>query len=528
MSNDIDGTLRITVTKDKMAAVAVVTPPSGHGACVSMDDVMNALSRTGVKHGIAEPERIQLYLEKGWNEQVSFIVATATHSTMGSDAVVAYPWRPAPGRTHEGLYVVKKGDIIAEKTPATLGENAVNVMGDVHPGEWGFDAAMKPGANVEVSEDGLVITAALEGCPRVIDGAVSVDPVYEIKGDVDDTTGSIRFDGALNIHGSVKDGFIVECTGSVAVGGRVGRARVESGGDVLVHDSICTGSHGVVSARGSVAAGSIKDSVVDAGQDVSVQSIIMDSSVHSNGTIVCASENARISGGDVRAFQSIIAANLGKDKDTKTKLTVSGKPGVRSDENAAGGGANTNGIRAVKYMHPGCMVQIGSRIKLIRDTMNNAAFTVEKNGMVMLTYFDETAGAMRVKGISAGARPKTAIIVDDARTMRMKLKKLLENAGFTVVGEADNGRKGIEMFTFLKPDLVTMDITMPDVDGLSALKAIRQIQPKARVIMISALGQKEMILESMKAGAMDFISKPLAPDQAYEILVRAAAAKIPD
>ena len=145
--------------------------------------------------------------------------------------------------------------------------------------------------------------------------------------------------------------------------------------------------------------------------------------------------------------------------------------------------------------------------------------------MVVLTHFDESVNAFRVQGISAGARPMTALIVEDARTLRVKLKKLLESAGVKVIGEAANGRTGVEMFTSMNPDIVTMDITMPDVDGLTALKAIRRIQPDARVIMVSAMGQKEMILQSMNAGAFDFITKPLVPDQVHEIILRAIAAR---
>lgn len=538
MAGDSDGTIRITVTRDRMAAVAVVAPPCGRGAAVTVEDVKAALARAGVCHGICATERMKVYLEQGLAEPVSFIVATATHSTMGSDAAVAFPWQPDDepdggalslrALRCEGLPLVNKGDIIAVKTPPTQGAQAVNVMGETHPGEWGFDIAIKCGANVNVSADGLVFTTAIDGCPRLADGALCVDHIYTVSGDVDESTGNIRFNGALNIPGSVQDGRIVECAGSVFVGGGVGAARIESGGDVFVRETVGTGAHGVVSARGSVCAGGIRDSAVDAGRDVAVESGITDSAVRANGMVVCAGAQARISGGSVQARGGIIAPQLGKDKDTKTKLNVGLGFVFRGDKKPAASAQHFYGlaaVRATQFMHPGCMVHIGNRIKSIRDTLKKASFTVEPNAMVVLTYFDESVNAFRVQGISAGARPRTALIVEDARTLRVKLKKLLESAGVKVIGEAANGRTGVEMFTSMKPDIVTMDITMPDMDGLTALKAIRRIQPDARVIMVSAMGQKEMIIQSMNAGAFDFITKPLVPDQVHEIILRALAAR---
>ncbi len=111
---------------------------------------------------------------------------------------------------------------------------------------------------------------------------------------------------------------------------------------------------------------------------------------------------------------------------------------------------------------------------------------------------------------------KNILIVDDAAFMRMMIKDILTKNGYNVAGEAENGAKAIEKYNELKPDLVLMDITMPEVDGIAALKKIKGADPGAQVIMCSAMGQQAMVIESIQAGAKDFIVKPFQPDRVLE------------
>lgn len=116
------------------------------------------------------------------------------------------------------------------------------------------------------------------------------------------------------------------------------------------------------------------------------------------------------------------------------------------------------------------------------------------------------------------------LIVDDASFMRMMLKEIItKKLGFNVVGEAGNGKEALEKYKELKPDLVTMDITMPDVDGLEGLKLIKQYDPSAKVVMCSAMGQQAMVIDAVKNGALDFIVKPFQADRVAEALLRAAS-----
>ena len=105
------------------------------------------------------------------------------------------------------------------------------------------------------------------------------------------------------------------------------------------------------------------------------------------------------------------------------------------------------------------------------------------------------------------------LIVDDAAFMRTVLKGILVPNGYNVIGEAENGNVAIQKYKELSPDIVTMDITMPDMDGLEALKEIKKINPNAKIIMCSAMGQQAMVIEALQNGAKDFIVKPFQPDR---------------
>ncbi|NLY86721.1 MAG: response regulator [Tissierellia bacterium] len=108
------------------------------------------------------------------------------------------------------------------------------------------------------------------------------------------------------------------------------------------------------------------------------------------------------------------------------------------------------------------------------------------------------------------------LIVDDASFMRMMIKDILTKNGFTVAGEAENGVKAVEKYKELNPDLVIMDITMPEMDGIQAVREIKKINNDAKIIMCSAMGQQAMVIEAIQAGAKDFIVKPFQSDRVVE------------
>ena len=116
---------------------------------------------------------------------------------------------------------------------------------------------------------------------------------------------------------------------------------------------------------------------------------------------------------------------------------------------------------------------------------------------------------------------KNILICDDAAFMRMMIKDILTKNGYDVAGEAENGQVAVDKYSEVKPDLVMMDITMPEKDGIQALKEIKAKDPSANIIMCSAMGQQAMVIESIQAGAKDFIVKPFAADRVLEAVRKA-------
>jgi len=113
------------------------------------------------------------------------------------------------------------------------------------------------------------------------------------------------------------------------------------------------------------------------------------------------------------------------------------------------------------------------------------------------------------------------MLVDDASFMRMMLKNILVGSGYEVVGEAENGAKAIEQFKALKPDLVIMDIIMPEMGGIDAVREIVKSNPTAKILMCSSMGQQSLVVEAIQAGAKDFIVKPFQPSNVLEAVKKA-------
>ncbi len=111
---------------------------------------------------------------------------------------------------------------------------------------------------------------------------------------------------------------------------------------------------------------------------------------------------------------------------------------------------------------------------------------------------------------------KTILLVDDAAFMRMMLKDILTKNGYHVIGEAENGLRAIEKYKELSPNLVMLDITMPEMDGIQAARGIKAFDPNALIVMCSAMGQQAMVIDAIQAGARDFIVKPFQPDRVLD------------
>ena len=118
---------------------------------------------------------------------------------------------------------------------------------------------------------------------------------------------------------------------------------------------------------------------------------------------------------------------------------------------------------------------------------------------------------------------KRVLVVDDAHFMRIMVKEALEPAGFQICGEAKNGNEAVQMYGELKPDLVTMDITMREKDGLEAAREIILQHPEAKIVVVTAMGQERMLMDCLAAGVKDFVVKPFANDRIVSAAQKALA-----
>lgn len=118
---------------------------------------------------------------------------------------------------------------------------------------------------------------------------------------------------------------------------------------------------------------------------------------------------------------------------------------------------------------------------------------------------------------------KRLLIVDDALIMRLRIREIALLCGWTVVAEANNGKQSVDLYREFQPDLVTMDIVMPEMDGVEALKRIREMDPEARVCMVSAVDQREKLMECIRLGAVDFIVKPFEKSRLISLFEKQGA-----
>ncbi|MEW5919716.1 MAG: response regulator [Bacillota bacterium] len=118
---------------------------------------------------------------------------------------------------------------------------------------------------------------------------------------------------------------------------------------------------------------------------------------------------------------------------------------------------------------------------------------------------------------------KKVLITDDTAFMRMTLRNVLEKNGYEIAGEAEDGQQAVDKYGMIKPDLVTMDITMPNMDGITAIKLIMKQDPNAKIVVVSAMGQKALVIEALNSGAKDFIVKPFQPDRIVEALQKVSS-----
>ncbi|MFO7987184.1 MAG: FapA family protein [Desulfatiglandaceae bacterium] len=328
----------LKVSGNKLSVRLSVHPPSQSGKMLTMELVEQMLTELGITHGINQTA-IELALKEA-----------AAEGTPILDTIIAEGKAPEPGenarielkfqtekvvgtidqksgaidyKERQTLQNVKIGQVLAVKAPPTEGTNGISVYGDPIPAQRGTDESLAPGENVEVSDDGLVLTSAIDGVVILTpNNKVEVFKLFNVPGDIDYSTGNLSMDGSLDINGWIRSGFQVEAKGDIRIGGGIEDAYVKADIDISVAGGIIGSGEGKVHAGGNITARFIENAQVHANGNVFIGNHIIRSKVSADGRIIDTGGKSRIRGGSVSAGKVIQMHEIGSPAGIMTHVSV--------------------------------------------------------------------------------------------------------------------------------------------------------------------------------------------------------------
>ncbi|MBM7867134.1 DUF342 domain-containing protein [Heliobacterium gestii] len=336
-----DGQVKVEIDRDGMRAYLVVYPPRG-GKAVTADAAKRAMEQAGVVFGIDE-EKINHALTHILTGQ-RVTVAAGKPPEDGKNAKIDYKvntdTRIRPVELEDGrvdfynlnlIRNVQPGEILAIRTPPTEGVLGSTVLGKEIRPRPGKDVRIPAGKNTQLSDDGCILMAASAGHVYFNGERIQVDPVFELKGDVDFSSGNLNFLGSIVIRGSITYGFQVNCEGDLEVGGSIDGGSVNVGGSLTVRQGIQGQQKSLVNVSGNVITRFIENATVKAGGDIVVGEGIMHSTVDAGRSVSVGGKKGLIVGGRCRAGEEINAKNVGSLHSTITEIEV----GIRPEKRAA-------------------------------------------------------------------------------------------------------------------------------------------------------------------------------------------------
>lgn len=338
-----DSSCKIEISLDSMKAFAYISPPRRGGLHLKAGDVIAQLKANDISRGIREKEIEKALLEDNYAKPI--LAAEGLPPKKGSDAKIDYKVNikrniinlkeDAAGRVDfknlSKIENVVVGQIIAEKIPAQKGKVGYTVHNRIVPTKHGKDLIIKPGKGTILSENGIQLSAEINGQVILTRGHVCVEPVYRITGDVGPKTGNINFLGSVFVGGTVLSGFEIKASGNVEIQGGIQKASVEAEGDIVVRSGIHGGK--VETTGASVVAKFIQDADVCAHENVLVADGILRSEVKAENSILCHGRRAQILGGRLSAMNEIRARTIGSSAYTTTELWLGVNPFILSIEN---------------------------------------------------------------------------------------------------------------------------------------------------------------------------------------------------
>ncbi len=334
----IDTKYEVTVSPDKLEAYIYVHPPV-KGKELNKVDVYKALEDNNIKSGILNDEIDKLVNERIYDKRV--LIAKGKPAINGEDGKIEYKFNISQDKTvfiaddgrvdYKELSLIKnvnKGDILAEMIPPTKGTDGENVHGIEIKAKDGKQIKIPKGKNVEVSEDGFKIISLIDGEVKIVDNKISVFPVYTVHGNVDNSTGNIRFVGKVVVKGNVLTGFTIDADDDVEVFGVVEGAVINSRGSITLHRGIQGMNKGKLVCEGELIAKFIENCNVYAKGNIQTDAI-MHSTVYCGKKLEVMGRKGLIVGGEIKASDEIKAKIIGSPMATITEVEVGVNPDVR-------------------------------------------------------------------------------------------------------------------------------------------------------------------------------------------------------
>ncbi|MEA4849767.1 MAG: FapA family protein [Clostridiaceae bacterium] len=335
----IDSECLVRLTKDKMQAYITITKPVG-GEGITEEAVYEALRQNGVVFNINDSEISKAAANKIYDKEI--LIAEGIEPQPGEDAKLVYSFDTSTEKSvgidkdgkidyHELSLIknVKAGQKLVTLIPHTESIPGKDVTGEPVPGKNGKKLVLPRGKNVNTSDDGLELFAAVDGEVKLIDGKVNVFSVYEVKNNVDNSTGNIRFNGKVVVMGNVLTGFLIEAEGDVEVYGVVEGAQIKSNGSIILHRGIQGMNRGELFCEGDLIAKFIENSKIDVKGNIQSDAI-MHSQITCGKRLEASGKKGLLVGGTFKVGEEINAKVIGSPMATITELEVGIKPDMRN------------------------------------------------------------------------------------------------------------------------------------------------------------------------------------------------------
>ena len=335
-----DGRVTVEVSEDEMRAFMTLIPPKPRGRNLDIDDVLETLHIKGVVVGVKEDVITRSLEDDAYNSLI--LVAEGMKPQNGEDGKIIFNFRTdkkvqleedEKGQVNfKDLDLVENvvaGQLLATKVPATEGKSGRTITNRVIPEKAGRDVDLSPGKNTELSSDGMNVIATINGQVVFANGKVNVEPVFEVKGNVDMHTGNILFLGTVIVRGNVEDGFSIKAAGDIEIKGSVGKCLLDAEGDIHIKQGVMGKLGGMIKAGGAVWSKFLEQVNVFADKNVFVQDGIMHCQVDATEKVICFGKRATIVGGRIRAGEIVNTKTLGSVSFTETMVEVGIDPKSR-------------------------------------------------------------------------------------------------------------------------------------------------------------------------------------------------------